>query len=153
MKKSLNRLWPPLLTLAFGLAVFLFWRIRYPAALAYQEQFQLFLLTGDYLRQALIVPAGLSRYMAEFVVQFYNNVTVGALLLALLLVAVQRLTWRIGREKMSYALSFLPAVGLLFALGDENLMLTFIVALIIVLISISRKIFNIRLNKVCYIFS
>lgn len=136
MKKSLNRLWPPLLTLAFGLAVFLFWRIRYPAALAYQEQFQLFLLTGNYLRQALIVPAGLSRYVAEFVVQFYNNVTVGALLLALLLMVVQRLTWRIGREKMSYALSFLPAVGLLFSLGDENLMLTFIVALIIVLISI-----------------
>ncbi|MCR4854015.1 MAG: DUF6057 family protein [Prevotella sp.] len=136
MKKSLNRLWPPLLTLAFGLAVFLFWRIRYPAALAYQEQFQLFLLTGEYMRQTLSLPAGLSRWLAEFVVQFYNNVTFGAVLLALLLMLLQRLTWRISREKASYALSFLPAIVMLFALGDENVMLTYVVALIIVLLGI-----------------
>ena len=46
MKKCSKNLWQWGLTLAFGLMVFLFWRYRYPHALSYQEQFQMFLFDG-----------------------------------------------------------------------------------------------------------
>ena len=39
---------PWLLTILFGLVVFLFWKFRYPFALTYQEQFQMFLFDSDY---------------------------------------------------------------------------------------------------------
>ena len=41
---------PWLLTILFGLVVFLFWKFRYPFALTYQEQFQMFLFDSDYFR-------------------------------------------------------------------------------------------------------
>ena len=57
---STNRLG---LTILFGLAVFLFWRFRYPFALTYQEQFQLFLFDSDYFTERIAEPGGLARYI------------------------------------------------------------------------------------------
>ena len=61
MKKSLSKIWKIGLTLLFGLVVFLFWRFRYPFALAYQEQLQLFLFDDDYFWKRLSEPGGLAR--------------------------------------------------------------------------------------------
>ena len=128
-----------LLTLVFGIAVFLFWRFRYPFALTYQEQLQLFLFDGDYFCSRMAEPGGFARYIAEFLVQFYNGVTIGALILAVLFMLIQRLTWRVMNSHLSpltshfYPLSFLPALMLWFAMGDESVMLTYAVALILAL--------------------
>jgi hypothetical protein len=127
---STNRLG---LTILFGLAVFFFWRIRYPFALTYQEQFQLFLFDGDYFTERIAEPGGLARYVGEFLVQFYNSPALGAFILAVLFMLVQRLTWRLMRSKEHYCLSFLPAVFLWYALGDESVMLAYVVALVIAL--------------------
>ena len=116
--------------------VFLFWRFRYPFALAYQEQLQLFLFDDDYFWKRLSEPGGLARYIAEFLVQFYNIVTIGALIIALLLMTVQRLTWRLMQRRVHYALSFIPAKMLWFAMGDENVMLTYAVALVLALVAV-----------------
>ena len=124
---------PWLLTLAFGVVVFLFWSIRYPYVLAYQEQLQLFLFDGDYFCERISEPGGLARYVAEFLVQFYNAAAIGALIIALLFMLVQRLTWRLMRVKSHYPLSFLPALMLWYAMGDENVMLTYVVALVMAL--------------------
>ena len=134
MKKSSSIL-TVCLSLVFALGVFLFWRIGYPQALSFQEQFQLFLFDGDYLRERLCVPNGLARYLAEFLVQFYNNVTLGAVILAVLLTLVQRLSWRLMPTSAiaHYPLSFLPPLLLLLALGDENVLLTSVVSLLIVM--------------------
>ena len=125
-----------LLTLAFGLAVFLFWRFRYPFALTYQEQLQLFLFDRDYFAERMAEPGGFARYLAEFLVQFYNGVTIGAAIIALLYMLVQRLTWRLMTfSPLSpftthlYPLSFIPVVMLWYAMGDESVMLTYVVAL------------------------
>ena len=83
------------MTLVFGIAVFLFWRFRYPFALTYQEQLQLFLFDSDYFWGRVAEPGGFARYVAEFLVQFYNGVTIGAAIIALLYMLVQRLTWRL----------------------------------------------------------
>ena len=95
MKKFLSSHIRLLLTLVTGLAVFLFWRFRYPFVLAYQEQFQLFLFDDDYLMSRLAEPGGVARYVAEFLVQFYNSFTIGAAILAVLMIVVQRLSWRV----------------------------------------------------------
>ena len=124
-----------IITLLFGLAVFLFWRYSYPFALTYQEQLQLFLLDGDYLCQRLSEPGGLARYLAEFLVQFYNGVTIGAAILALLFMLVQRLTWWLMRTEEHYLLSFIPPLMLWIAMGDESVLLTYTVALLLTLLA------------------
>ena len=131
MKRFLNKYWKLGLTLLFGLAVFLFWKLCYPFALVYQEQFQLFLFSEDYFLSRVTEPGGLARYVAEFLVQFYNSPTLGAAILALLMMLFQRLTWRLMRCEAHYSLSFLPAVLLWYTMGDESVKLTYVVALLI----------------------
>ena len=120
-----------LLTLFFGLVVFLFWKVRYPFALTYQEQIQLFLFDDDYFFSRMAEPGGFARYIAEFLVQFYNSVTLGALIIAVLYMLIQRLTWRLMHSEYHYALSFIPSILLWYAMGDENVMLTYVVALLL----------------------
>ena len=140
MKKFLSKYYRLLLTLAFGIAVFLFWRLRYPFALTYQEQLQLFLFDSDYFAERMAEPGGIARYVAEFLVQFYNGVTIGAAIIALLYMLVQRLTWRLMNNNHLpiannhyYPLSFIPAIMLWYAMGDESVMLTYVVALVMAL--------------------
>lgn len=121
------------LTLALGLAVFLFWQQAYPHALSYQEQFQLFLFDSDYLCDRIAVPGGLARYVGEFLTQFYNGVAIGAAIIAVLLMLVQRLTWRVVGG--SYPLSFLPSVLIWYAMGDESVLLAYTVALLLALLA------------------
>ena len=130
MKRFLNRHADWLLTLFFGLVAFLFWECRYPFALTFQEQLQLFLFDGDYFCERMAEPGGLARYVGEFLVQFYNATVIGALILAILFMMVQRLTWRLMRCEDYYYLSLIPALVLWFAMGDENVMLSYVVALI-----------------------
>ena len=134
MKRLLNRYWKAELTILFGLTVFFFWRIRYPFALTYQEQFQLFLFDSDYFLELVAEPGGLARYVAEFLVQFYNSIAIGATVLAILMMLFQRLTWRLMRCEAHYPLSFLPAVLLWYAMGDESVKLTYIVALLMAMV-------------------
>ena len=130
MKKFLIKRSRQILTLVLGICVFIFWRMRYPFALTFQEQLQLFLFDDDYFLERIAEPGGLARYVAEFLVQFYNSVTMGAAIIAILMMVVQRLTWRLMRCEEHYCLSFLPAILLWYAMGDESVMLTYTVALV-----------------------
>lgn len=133
MKRFLSKHADLLLTLVFGVSVFLFWKLRYPFALTYQEQFQFFLFDGDYFAERMAEPGGLARYAAEFLVQFYNGVTIGAAILALLFMTIQLLAWQLMKKSCDgswYPQSFLPPLMLWYAMGDENVMLTYTVALI-----------------------
>ena len=137
MKQFLSRYWKIGLTILFGVAVFLFWRYRYPFALTYQEQLQLFLFDSDYFAMRMAEPGGLARYIGEFLTQFYNGVTIGALILALVMMLIQRLTWRVmSCDSMFYPLSFIPALMLWYAMGDESVLLTYAVALIMALAAV-----------------
>lgn len=136
MKKLKSKHFTWLLTLFFGLVIFLFWGYRYPFALTYQEQLQMFLFDGDYFCSRMAEPGGFARYMAEFLVQFYNSVIIGAAIMAVLFMLLQRLTWRLMRTKNYYVLSFLPAILLWYAMGDENVLLTFMVALLLAMMTI-----------------
>ena len=155
MKKFLSKHTPLLLTLVFGLVVFLFWRFLYPFALTYQEQLQLFLFDGDYFCSRMAEPGGFARYVAEFLMQFYNSVTIGALIIAVLYMLVQRLTWRLMGSDSYYVWSFIPVIMLWYAMGDESVMLTYVVALLMALsaalawrlVQLVRLVLLVRLGK------
>lgn len=136
MNLLVSKYWKILLSLAFGVVAFLFWWLAYPVMTAYQEQYQLFLFDSDYICHLLSVPDGLARCIGEYFVQFYINHALGALVLAVLLVLIQRITTWImksiytGAANAHYALSFLPSLFLWLILGDESVLLTFSVALL-----------------------
>lgn len=116
-----------------GLCVFLFWILLYPQYFSYQEQYQLFLWTGDYFVQSIQIAGGFIQYLGEFLVQFYAVEWIGAVLLAIVFVALQALTYALLPKKnkwMSLALSLLPVVLMIYMMGDENVMLAFPLSII-----------------------
>ena len=119
-------------TLILGATVFAFWMWLYPQGLNYQEQNQLFLFTWDYLGSRLALPGGLADYLSEFLVQFFYVRWVGALILALLAMALQLAVWRAsGAKDGFYALSFLPPLLMLVYQGNMEVLLSFPVALLL----------------------
>ena len=122
------------LSLLFAVAVALFWSIPYRCALSYQEQYQLFLFTPSYFTERISVPGGLADYVAEFITQFYYVYALGAILLALVFFSLQRLTWvlmrRNGVSPSWYLLSFIPTMALWALMGNENVLLSFAIALL-----------------------
>ena len=119
-----------LCTLVFGLAVLLFFGLAYPHHLHYQEQFQLFLFDSTYVWEIVRVPGGVADLLGRFSTQFFLYAWVGALIIAVLLSAVQILTLLALRQVLRQAqessqgpwkgLSFVPAFLLWLFLLDEN---------------------------------
>lgn len=124
---------------AFALLIWLFWWLLYPQALGIQEQNQLFLWSWQYLGERLSVAGGLADWLSECIVQFYYVKWLGALLLAGVFVLIQVLTWKLAREVREdvpgewYPLSFVPALLLLLHMGDQDVLLSFGVALVMML--------------------
>lgn len=119
-----------------------FWAFIHPEALVYQEQLQMFLFDKEYLLERIFLPGGFARYMAEFLGQFYNNPYLGAVVLSVLYLIVQQLVWITARPHsknrlVGSMLSFVPVLVLWYAMGDENLKLTFVVALVLALLAMS----------------
>ena len=124
----------PLCTLVFGLAVLLFFGLGYPHHLHYQEQFQLFLFDSTYVWEIVRVPGGVADLLGRFSTQFFLYAWVGALIIAVLLSAVQILTLLALRQVLRQAqepsqgqaqgpwigLSFVPSFLLWLFLLDEN---------------------------------
>ena len=117
---------------AFLLA-FAFFNFLYPYHVHYQEQMQLFRFGADYFRESTAVPGGLGDWIGGFLVQFFYHAPVGALILGILLVLIQLLTWK-NMENGSFAtypLSFLPAVAMFLFFCDENALVTAAIAIIV----------------------
>lgn len=134
MRSFIHKHLQGILSLLFAVAVALFWAFPYRCALSYQEQYQLFLFTPSYFTEHISVPGGLADYAAEFITQFYYVYAIGAILLALVFFCLQRLTWvlmrRSGVSRSWYLLSFIPAVALWALMGNENVLLSFAIALL-----------------------
>lgn len=135
--KSVEGIMKGVSSLLFGAAVLLWWGYVNPHILSFQEQYQLFLCTGDYFWERLSLPGGLADYLGEFITQFYFYPWVGATLLALLFMLIQGLSWMAcgSRSYRIYAISFLPPVLLLAFMGDENLLLSYVVSGCLALLS------------------
>ncbi len=126
-----------LYTLLFGVAVLLFFGLAYPHHLHYQEQFQLFLFDGNYVWDVVKLPGGVADLLGRFCTQFFLYAWVGALIIALLLSAVQMLTLCLfgNHRGWLYGLSFLPSFLLWLFLLDENALLSGVWAVLLTLLA------------------
>ena len=135
MKQNLSSFWKPLLSLLFGVAIAVFWAVPYVGGLCFQEQYQMFLFDTNYFLERIMLPGGLADYLSEFLVQFYYMPAVGGIIIALLLVSIQWTVWGLMRQYGAkhdfpgYLLSFVPSITLWCAMGDPNVLLSFVVAL------------------------
>lgn len=135
MKNLMIKTWKPLLSLLFGVAVVIFWAVPYVGGLCFQEQYQMFLFDTGYFLERIVLPGGLADYISEFLVQFYYMPVLGGAIIALLLIGIQTAVWGLMKQYGArhdfpgYLLSFLPSIALWCAMGDQNVLLSFVVAL------------------------
>ena len=135
MKNLMIKIWKPLLSLLFGVAVVIFWAVPYVGGLCFQEQYQMFLFDTGYFLERIVLPGGLADYISEFLVQFYYMPVLGGAIIALLLMGIQAAVWGLMKQYGArhdfpgYLLSFLPSIALWCAMGDQNVLLSFVVAL------------------------
>lgn len=135
MKNLMIKSWKPLLSLLFGVAVVIFWSVPYMSGLCFHEQYQMFLFDTGYFLERIVLPGGLADYISEFLVQFYYMPVLGGTIIALLLMSIQAISWGLMKQYgmkavfPGYLLSFVPSIVLWCAMGDQNLLLSFVVAL------------------------
>lgn len=123
-----------LTTLFFCVAVTLFFGLVYPHHLHYQEQYQLFLFDCTYIYDIVRLPGGVADLLGRFCTQFFLYAWVGAVIIGLLLSAVQLLTLRLARLGNLYALSFIPPCLLWIFMLDENALLGGVWAVLLTLL-------------------
>ena len=135
MNNLITKSWKPLLSLLFAVAVVIFWSVPYMSGLCFQEQYQMFLFDIGYFLERIVLPGGLADYISEFLVQFYYMPVLGGTIIALLLMSIQAISWGLMKQYgmkavfPGYLLSFVPSIVLWCAMGDQNLLLSFVVAL------------------------
>ena len=116
----------------FCLAVFMYFWIVYPFHISYQEHYQMFLYNFSYMKETISYPGGFAGYLSAFLTQFFIFPTAGALIVALLLGALQGLVWnaakKLGASGLYYPLSFVPSLIYWSLMGDENYLPVGIVA-------------------------
>ncbi len=133
MKSGILRWWPQALSLLFAALAAAAWSVRFVGSLSYQEQYQLFLWTPEYFFRSVSLPGGFADWTAEFLTQFNFIPVLGAVIIALLFLLFQRLTWlamkALGTSRGWYPLSFVPVMSLWLFQSDPNVMQSLTVAL------------------------
>ncbi len=128
MSQRINTYSSQILLAILFLVVFAFWMFVHPEYLNYQEQNQLFLCTFEYLKERLTVPGGFSDWLGEAIAQFFYWPWLAALVMALFSVVLALAT---PLDKFCNAL---PALALLNAMGDSDLLMSYNAALLITLL-------------------
>lgn len=126
-----------LVTVVLSLFIYFFWLLLFPQALSYQEQYQLFLWTGDYALESMKLPGGLACYVGEFFTQFYIYEVLGALILAVLfalLLSVIKVNIVPKTSVNRALLACVPTLLVLMYMGDESVMLSYLIAMIVSLL-------------------
>ncbi|MDE5881282.1 MAG: hypothetical protein K2H60_06085 [Muribaculaceae bacterium] len=122
------------------LGIWLFLWLQCPQYLLYHEQNQLFLFTGTYFTNSIVVPGGMADYLSEFVVQFYYVPLYGALLTAFILTLSQVFLGLACRgcalSEETYALAALPSILYVAAMADENILLSYAMAMMMTTLSL-----------------
>lgn len=145
------------LSIFFGLVVFVFFGYFYRYHLVYQEQFQLFLFTSDYLAEVTHKPGGFADYLGRFLTQFYYIPWLGAAIIAVLLVILQQQLLRISLvfadKPALFLLSFIPSLFYWALLCEEHYMLAGVVALVAVLAAVQIYLsIKEKLLRIIYLF-
>lgn len=122
-------------TIVIFLAIWLFLWLQCPQYLLYHERNQLFLFTGSYFLHTIPVPGGMADYISEFVVQFFYVPVYGAMMAALVLSLSQLFLGMACRRgnlsESAFILAALPSLIYLGAMSDENILLSYAVAMML----------------------
>lgn len=106
--------WKGIVSIAVGVGVFLTCLLPLRALMNYHEEHHLFRWTTYYLREQWSSWEGVGEFVVSFVTQFFYVPWLGAAIVALLVVALQWLTWWILKKlrcpSWLYPLSFVPAL-------------------------------------------
>lgn len=98
----------------FFTGLFIFYSFFYNSHFHFEEQFQLFLLTGDFFLEKISHPGGFSGYAGGFLTQFYYISFIGPLILTGLLFALQQIMKNIlsvlNPDKELFPLSYIPSL-------------------------------------------
>jgi hypothetical protein len=97
--------------------------MAYPHHLHYQEQFQLFLFDSNYVWDIVKQPGGVADLLGRFCTQFFLYAWVGAVIIGILLSAIQLLVSRFVGGGWFYGLSYVPSFLLWLFLLDEHALL------------------------------
>lgn len=94
--------------------IFVFFAFFYNSHLHFEEQFRLFLFSGNYLFENLVLPGGFAGYLGEFFTQFYYISLIGPLVIALLLLSliliIRQILKAVSSERIILTLSSIPAI-------------------------------------------
>ncbi len=98
----------------FFTGIFIFFMFFYNSHLHFAEQFQLFLLTGDYFVSKLAFPGGFNGWLGDFLTQFFYLSFAGPLIIVGLLLILQLIIKRmlafINPDPGLFPVSFLPSL-------------------------------------------
>jgi len=126
-------------TLLIGILTWYHWGIRHSELLSFHEQNQMFLFNSDYFAERMAVAGGLADYVSEFLVQFFLHPTKGAVIMAFVMMLIQRLSLQVLRCFCSdmpfipFLLSFFPVVPIGMLMMDENMLFSYPIALLLTL--------------------
>ena len=112
-----------LISSLFCVAIVLFFGMAYPHHLHYQEQFQLFLFDSNYVLDIVKQPGGVADLLGRFCTQFFLYAWVGAVIIGILLSAIQLLVSSFVGGGWFYGLSYVPSFLLWLFLLDEHALL------------------------------
>lgn len=123
-----------------AVGLYCFWAIPYRAAMGYREEMQLFQTTTAYFSGLVSRPGGMATYIGEFLTQFFNNYMIGAFAMAAVMTLFMLLCHAIivrqaprASKVLRLAASLIPLISLWLTLGNQNVTLTFPIALILAL--------------------
>ena len=125
-----------LISSLFCVAVILFFGMAYPHHLHYQEQFQLFLFDSNYVWDIVKQPGGVADLLGRFCTQFFLYAWVGAVIIGILLSAIQLLVSRFVGGGWFYGLSYVPSFLLWLFLLDEHALLGGVWAVLLTLLAV-----------------
>lgn len=117
-----------------------FWAFPFRSALGYREEMQLFQTAATYFAALAARPGGISTYFGEFLTQFFNNYWIGAAVMTMLMMLFAAGCFLMLRKMrrdagviLCWTLSLIPLTALWLLMGNQNVMVAFIVALTITL--------------------
>lgn len=87
-----TKYWQHLILVVLAITVFCFWLFLFPFIPVVREMSQLFLWTGDYFVQRIVLPGGLAQYIGELIGQFFLNPVNGAIAYTILFIVTQQLS-------------------------------------------------------------
>ena len=125
-----------LISSLFCVAVILFFGMVYPHHLHYQEQFQLFLFDSNYVWDIVKQPGGVADLLGRFCTQFFLYAWVRAVIIGILLSAIQLLVSRFVGGGWFYGLSYVPSFLLWLFLLDEHALLGGVWAVLLTLLAV-----------------